>query len=47
VPLLFPCELVTAHAVEALQATRAVGGTVVDASEASLDAVLVINTGLC
>ena len=41
VPLLFPGELITAQAVEALQATRAAGGTVVDASDASLDTVLV------
>ena len=45
VPLLFPGELVTAQAVEALQATRAAGGAVVGASDTSLATVLVINTG--
>ena len=41
VPLLFPGEIVTAQAVEALRATRAAGGVVVGASDASLETVLV------
>ena len=48
VPLLFPGELITAQALEALRATRAEGGAVVGASDASLQAtVLVACRGDC
>jgi arginine/lysine/ornithine decarboxylase len=47
VPLLFPGELITAQAVEALRATRAAGGAVVGASDSSLATVLVACRGEC